>query len=91
MIGRLTVGAGFCLALATLRNIKYPGDIFPSNKFYHMDLGKPSLVHSSPSKFIIPDVPGTGFEPDTELLEQFTITQEQISKNNQREVIYKTS
>jgi O-succinylbenzoate synthase len=76
------VGAGFCLALATLSNIKYPNDIFPSDKFYHYDLGKPSLVHSAPSQFIVPDVPGTGFEPDTEQLEQFTIVRGKILKQS---------
>ncbi len=72
------VGAGFCLALATLENIKYPGDIFPSDKFYNLDLGTPSLVHSAPSQFFLPDISGVGFEPIHELLERFTTTQKQI-------------
>lgn len=72
------VGAGFCLALATLKNIKYPGDIFPSDKFYDLDLGTPPLIHSSPSQFIVSDAPGIGFEPIPELLEKFTINQSRI-------------
>jgi O-succinylbenzoate synthase len=73
------VGAGACLALASLENIKYPGDIFPSGKFYNCDLGLPPLVHSSPAQFTIPDKPGIGFEPNLELLEKLTITQKQIT------------
>ena len=72
------VGAGFCLALATLENIKYPSDIFPSNKFYNLDLGIPSLVHSTHSQFIVPETPGVGFEPIPELLKKFTLSQNKI-------------
>jgi O-succinylbenzoate synthase len=32
------VGASFCVALAMLDNFTYPGDLFPSSRFYHHDL-----------------------------------------------------
>jgi len=29
--------------LATLPNVTYPGDLFPSSRFYAQDLGEPAL------------------------------------------------
>jgi O-succinylbenzoate synthase len=37
-------GASHCLALASLSNFVYPGDIFPSERFYAEDLSDPPLV-----------------------------------------------
>jgi o-succinylbenzoate synthase len=37
------VGAGLCVALGMLPNFTYPGDIFPSSRFYHEDLADPPL------------------------------------------------
>ena len=43
------VGASHCLALATLPNIRYPSDIFPSDRFFRKDLSIPHMVHHSQS------------------------------------------
>lgn len=64
------VGARVCLALASLPNFKYPGDIFPSDRFYKNDLSQPELALSGPSKMRLPDTPGCGAEPVPELLEK---------------------
>ena len=64
------VGASHCLALATLPNIRYPSDIFPSERFYKKDLATPPMKHSAPSQFRASDKPGIGAEPDPEALEQ---------------------
>lgn len=40
------VGASHCLALATLDNIRYPSDIFASDKFYVRDLAAPPMALS---------------------------------------------
>ena len=37
------VGASFCVALAMLENFTYPGDLFPSSRFYHQDLADAPL------------------------------------------------
>lgn len=37
------VGASFCAALAMLGNFPYPGDLFPSSRFYREDLADPPL------------------------------------------------
>ena len=36
------VGAALCVELATLSNFTYPGDLFPSARFYEQDLGEPA-------------------------------------------------
>jgi len=58
-----TVGQGFALALATLENVRYPADVFPTSRFYREDLGEPALDLSGLSQMTIPDVPGMGFSP----------------------------
>ncbi|MHC4884615.1 MAG: o-succinylbenzoate synthase [Planctomycetota bacterium] len=62
------VGGHHCLALATLENIHYPSDIFPSERFYQQDLSTPSLGLCAPSQMKLPDTPGCGAEPVPELL-----------------------
>ncbi|MFA6716097.1 MAG: o-succinylbenzoate synthase [Victivallaceae bacterium] len=73
------VGAHFCMALATLPNIKYPSDIFPTERFFKRDLGLPEPAHSSPSHFTAPSVPGVGAEPDPEMLDRLKIAEEHFS------------
>jgi len=57
------LGAMHCLALATLPNITYPADIFPSSRFYRNDLSKPEAALSGPSQMTAPATPGAGAEP----------------------------
>ena len=42
------VGQSFSLALATMPNVGYPNDIFPSRRFYQVDMSTPEIVLSSP-------------------------------------------
>jgi len=58
------VGASHCLALATLPDFLYPNDIFPSNRFYEDDIGRPEMELSAPSTMTASNVPGCGVEPD---------------------------
>ena len=37
------VGAAICVELATLDNFTYPGDLYPSSRFYEHDLGAPEM------------------------------------------------
>ena len=41
------VGAAVCVELATLENFTYPGDLFPSSRFYEQDLAVPPLEFAS--------------------------------------------
>ena len=68
------VGAAHCVALATLPNMKYPADIFPTDRFYHDDLGEPEMVHSGPSEFQATTKPGIGVEPKAEALDKLSLS-----------------
>jgi O-succinylbenzoate synthase len=62
------VGASHCIALATLPNILYPSDIFPSHRFYHKDLAHPEIELSGPGQICASERIGIGCEPDEERL-----------------------
>ena len=69
-----STGAAFCSALAMLDNFTYPGDIFPSSRFYHEDLSDPPLeLHKSPGG--IPSIRGCEQlpEPVPARLEKLTV------------------
>ena len=67
------VGACHCLALATLPNIHYPSDIFPTDRFYKEDLADPPMVHSGPGQFRVSREPGVGAEPNPGRLARMTL------------------
>ena len=48
------VGAALCVELATLPNFTYPGDLFPSSRFYREDLAEPALELSDDLTFVPP-------------------------------------
>ena len=73
------VGQAFSIALATLENVRYPSDIFPTARFYDVDLGEPPLVLSGPSQVTALDGPGIGFKPDPERLKKFAQRQTSFS------------
>ncbi len=68
-----SVGAHHCLALATLPNIQYPSDLFPTARFYEKDLARPEMVLSGPSQMTAPMTSGVGSEPDEEMLRAHTL------------------
>ncbi|MEE8364006.1 MAG: o-succinylbenzoate synthase [Dehalococcoidia bacterium] len=65
------VGAAICIELATLANFTYPGDLFPSSRFYERDLGTPVVRLTARNTF----EPFTGPlpEPDLERLAEYTV------------------
>ena len=72
------VGQGPSVALATLDNIGYPADIFPSSRFYEHDVGGPDIELSGPGAMIAPDRPGHGFTPHPDRLEACTISHARV-------------
>ena len=70
------IGANHCLALATLPNIKYPSDIFPTSRFYDKDIAYPPMILSSAGEFHVKTDPGIGAEPDPEVFENSIIERE---------------
>ena len=65
------VGGAICVELATLDNFTYPGDLFPSSRFYTCDLAEPPLEFSAGHTFqpFSGDLP----VPDPERLERQTL------------------
>jgi len=57
------VGAGILVELATLDNFTYPGDLFPSDYFYHQDLTQEALVLNDDCTFTPSRLPGTPYKP----------------------------
>jgi len=68
-----SIGASACIALATLTNIKYPSDIFPTSRFYDRDLGNRPIELAGPSTVRAFEGSGIGCEPDSEQLRKLTI------------------
>ena len=75
------VGASICIELATLDNFTYPGDLFPSSRFYTRDLGQPS-VELTPRKTFTPFT-GPRPLPDPDLLARHTIQQASLTPRNE--------
>ena len=69
------VGSSHLLALATLPNIKYPSDIFPTSRFYPRDLGFPPMTLFNSSQFKVSDKKGIGAAPDPGPLAEMAIEQ----------------
>lgn len=72
------VGAGICVELATLPNMTYPSDLFPSNTFYATDLTDEEVVLSSPGRMLPSKIPGNAYLPDPERLLARTILHEHL-------------
>lgn len=72
------IGSSHNLAFATLGNIKYPSDIFPTSRFYHQDLGFPSVEHSAPGLFKASGESGIGVIPDEDLMKSMAVEQASI-------------
>jgi O-succinylbenzoate synthase len=57
------VGAGTLIEVATLGNFTYPGDLFPSERFYTQDLTDPPVVLNPDCTFTPSTVPGIPYRP----------------------------
>lgn len=67
------VGSGVSIELATLPNFQYPADIFPTAVNYVEDLANPPIGLSTPGYLPVSTVPGTPYEPQEDLLDQYTV------------------
>ena len=69
------IGSSHNIAFATLSNIGYPSDIFPTSRFYTKDLSTASIEHSAPGQFKATDESGIGACPDEDRLQELAIEQ----------------
>jgi O-succinylbenzoate synthase len=70
------VGGAFCVELATLPNFTYPGDVFPSSRFYERDLATPQL-ELTPQLTFQPHTGGLP-TPDLEQLAKLTVRHQSV-------------
>lgn len=71
------IGGLHCLAMATLSNIRYPSDVFPSARFFREDI-VPEITLSGSSRITAINAPGIGVEPIPERLEKFTVEKTEL-------------
>ena len=67
------VGQGPSMALATLPGVGYAADIFPDGRLYVRELSAPAVRLVSPGRMAVPDVPGCGFRPLPERLDEMLV------------------
>lgn len=65
------LGSSICIELATLPNVTYPSDLFPSARFYKRDLSRPETVQTE--RYTFEPCTGALPEPDPDLLAEFTV------------------
>ena len=65
------VGSALCVEIATLPNFLYPGDLFPSSRFYTQDMADTDMV-LTPRKTFLP-FEGALPAPDPERLAKLTV------------------
>ncbi len=73
------IGRALNMALATLPNFKFPGDISEGKRYYHEDIVEPDIVLKPGGLLEIPERPGIGFAVHAERLEKLTQYEERIA------------
>ena len=73
------LGGAICIELATLENFTYPGDLFPSSRFYVEDLSEPPTVLTDSNTFR--PYEGKLPEPNPERLERQTVRKATVMSN----------
>ena len=74
------VARGHNMAVATLPYYRYPNDIPGSDRYYADDIVTPSTYIDSHAKIQLPDLPGTGFELNRDVVEKHTIEKWEFTK-----------
>lgn len=69
------VGRAHNIALTTLGNFNLPGDTAGSSRYWEKDIIDPEVVVKD-GYIEVPDGPGIGYEPNRELIKEFTINEE---------------
>lgn len=72
------VGRAHNIALTTLANFVMPGDTASSSRYWEQDIIEPEVVVKN-GMITIPDKPGIGYEPNREIIQQFTAYEKSYS------------
>jgi O-succinylbenzoate synthase len=72
------VGRSINMALATLENFKFPGDISESKRYYHEDIVDPEIVLTADGYLELQEGPGIGFQVNEKQLAKLTLTKEVV-------------
>jgi O-succinylbenzoate synthase len=74
------IGRAYNVALATLPNFTFPGDISPSARYWERDIVIPEWTMSADGTVAVPvDGPGIGVEPDVDRIDDLTVRREQLT------------
>lgn len=73
------IGRAINMALATLPNFKFPGDISESKRYYHEDIVEPDIAFKSGGVLELPEKAGIGFDVNMDRLRKLTQHEERIS------------
>ncbi|MDU4961670.1 MAG: o-succinylbenzoate synthase [Sporomusaceae bacterium] len=68
------------VAIASLPNYQFPGDVPASTRYWHKDVITPEMVIDKQAMIQVPDKPGIGFEPIPEMIEALTYEKKEIQR-----------
>lgn len=68
------------VAIASLPNYRYPGDIPASDRYWNQDVIIPPMKIDERAMIYVPDKPGIGFEPDTEMIDKITYQKQEFKR-----------
>jgi O-succinylbenzoate synthase len=76
--GMLESGVGRVqnVALSTLENFRLPGDVSASKRYWREDIIEPEVEVSAQGTIKINDLPGSGYQVRTDLIEKLTVRKE---------------
>lgn len=66
------------IAVASLPNYQFPGDVPASDRYWEHDLLTPSVIIDKNAMIQVPTTPGIGFEPVAEFVDRFTLEKIEI-------------
>jgi O-succinylbenzoate synthase len=67
------------IAIASLPNYKFPGDLPASTRYWDKDLIDPPIVIDKDSMIAVPEKPGIGFNPIPEMVEKLTYEKKEFT------------
>lgn len=72
------IGRAHNVALSTLEGFTLPGDVSASARYWTEDIVEPEVTVTAQGEIVVPDTPGRGYEPRTDLIEKLTVRRETV-------------